>query len=147
MSGFLGLLGGLGSLLGNNEQTGAAGNLLSNVLTSSGGVPGIVEKFQQAGLGETVSSWVGNGTNLSITAEQVLKIFPPAQIEALAEQHGLPAGTVTTLLAQLLPHTVDAATPGGEVPPAGSTPSIDFAGLIGRVLGGQSGHPEAPTQA
>jgi uncharacterized protein YidB (DUF937 family) len=148
MSGFIGLLGGLTSLLENNpQQTGAAANLLSGLLASSGGVSGIVQKFQQAGLGGTVSSWVGNGENLSVTAEEVLKVFPPAQIEALAAQHGLPAGTVTTLLTHLLPHAVDAATPGGEVPPAGSTPNIDFAGLIGRVLGGQAGQRQAPPQA
>ena len=143
MSGLLGLLGGL---LGNSAQTGAAGNLLTTVLADSGGVSGLVGKFQQAGLGGAVSSWIGNGQNLSMTVQEVTKVFPPAQIEALAEQHGIPAGTVTTLLAQLLPHTVDAATPDGTVPPAGATPNIDFAGLIGRVLGGQSGQAQPTTQ-
>ncbi len=143
MSGLLGLLGGL---LGNGAQTGAAGNLLSTVLADSGGVSGLVGKFQQAGLGGAVSSWIGNGQNLSMTVQEVTKVFPPAQIEALAEQHGIPAGTVTTLLAQLLPHTVDAATPDGTVPPPGATPNIDFAGLIGRVLGGQSGQAQPTMQ-
>jgi uncharacterized protein YidB (DUF937 family) len=143
MSGLLGLLGGLLGGSSQKETTGAAGNLLSSVLASSGGVSGLVQKFQQAGLGETVSSWIGTGGNLSVTVEQVLKVIPQDQIEALAEQHGLPAGVATQLLAQLLPHAVDAATPGGAVPAAGTTPNVDFASLAGRVLGGQADQAQA----
>jgi uncharacterized protein YidB (DUF937 family) len=146
MSGLLGILGGL---LSSNSQEGAAGaagsagNLLSSVLASSGGVSGLVQKFEQAGLGETVSSWVGSGGNLPVSVQQVLQVIPQDKIEALAEQHGIPAGVATQLLAQLLPHAVDAATPAGQVPPAGTTPPVDFASLVGRVLGGQASRAQA----
>ncbi len=141
MSGLLGLLGGLlggGSQPAAADTAGAAGNLLSSVLANNGGVAGLLQKAQQAGLGDAVSSWVGNGANVPVSVESVLKIIPQDQIEALAEQHGVPAGMATQLLAQLLPHAVDAATPGGEVPAAGAAPSVDFASLVGRVLGGQA---------
>src|SRR5687767_8700983 len=36
-----------------------------------GGLSGLVQSFQQKGLGEAVSSWVGRGPNKPISAQQV----------------------------------------------------------------------------
>lgn len=139
MSGFFGrALAQFGGLLDSSQQ-GAAGNLLSEAMSSAGGVSGLVEKFEQAGLGEHIRSWVGSGDNLPISAEDITRVFPPEQIAAWAEQHGLPAEAAPQLLAHLLPHAVDSATPQGEVPPddGGGTPSgLDLQGLVGRLFGG-----------
>ena len=119
MSGFLGtVLGQVGTLF-NGVQASSAGSLIDSVLQSSGGVQGLVAKFQAAGLGEHAASWVGTGSNIEVTAAEITKVFPPAQIEAFAEQHGVPAGVAAQLLAHLLPQAVDAATPAGTV--AGAT--------------------------
>lgn len=134
-----GILGQLGSLFGGNAQA-SAGGLLSQVINAAGGPAGIMQKFQQAGLGDKVQSWVGTGHNLPVSAQQIAQVFPPAQLDAWAQQHGLPAGVASGILAQFLPHAVDASTPDGTVPPAGSTrtgPNIDFASLIGRLTGGK----------
>ncbi len=47
--------------------------VLSEVLGngSQGGLNAIVAKLQQAGFGDQVKSWIGNGQNLPITAEQL----------------------------------------------------------------------------
>jgi uncharacterized protein YidB (DUF937 family) len=138
MSGFLGrIFGQLGGLLGGDQQ-GAAGNLLSEAISSAGGLPGLLDKFDQAGLGDHIRSWIGNGSNLPISAEEITRVFPPEQIDAWAQQHGLPAGTASQILAHLLPHAVDSATPEGEVPPdagSGTPPGLDLQGLVGRILG------------
>src|ERR1700755_1555045 len=38
---------------------------------SQGGLSAIVAKLEQAGFGDQVKSWIGNGQNLPITAEQL----------------------------------------------------------------------------
>ena len=139
MSGILGMLGGLfggGSAQGQN----AAGGLLAQVINAAGGPAGIAQKFQQAGLGDKVQSWIGQGHNLPVSAEQISKVFPPEQLDAWAQQHGMPAGMASQVLAQFLPHAVDQTTPDGTAPPAGApqpdASKFDFAGLIGRLTGG-----------
>ena len=142
MSGLLGgIFGQLSSLLGGsgNAQAGAGG-LLSQAINAAGGPAGIAQKFQQAGLGEKVQSWIGTGHNLPISADEITRVFPPEQIDAWAQQHGLPAGAASQLLAQFLPHAVDQTTPDGNVPPQGSpqadTSGSDFTSMIGRLVGG-----------
>ena len=115
MSGLLGSVLGQVSTLFNGVQADSAGKLVDSVLQSSGGVQGLVAKFQAAGLGEHAASLIGTGSNLGITASQIASVFPPAQIEAFATQHGVPAGVATQLLAHLLPQAVDKATPGGTL--------------------------------
>lgn len=106
MSGFLS--GALGSLMqgggGNAANPGNTGNFLSEAFASAGGVPGIVSRFQQAGLGDKVQSWVGQGGNIPVMASQVEKVFPQQQIESWARAHEIPAGMASQVLAHLLPH-------------------------------------------
>ncbi len=149
MSGVFGsLLGQLGGMLGGNANAheaaqSGAGGLLSTVINEAGGPAGILAKFQQSGLGAQAESWVGSGHNLPISAEQISQVFPPQQLDAWAQQHGLPAGMASQVLAHFLPHAVDATTPQGTVPPQGApgsasgadAGSFDFGSLIGRLGG------------
>jgi uncharacterized protein YidB (DUF937 family) len=116
MSGFFGAALGQLSGMFASEHAAAGEGLVSTALASSGGMSGLFEKMQQAGLGDKLSSWVSGGPNASISADDITKIFPPEQIEAFAEQHGVPADVATGLLAHLLPHAVDNATPDGAAP-------------------------------
>ena len=138
-----GILGGLfGGGAGSGALTGA-GNLLAHVINAAGGPAGIAQKFEQAGLGDKVQSWIGSGHNLPISVDQVERVFPPAQIDAWAQQHGLPPGMGSQILAQFLPHAVDATTPAGSVAPqaatagtaSGAASGIDFGSMIGRLTG------------
>jgi uncharacterized protein YidB (DUF937 family) len=68
----------LGSVLSSMGQQGggmgalasAAGSLLAND-GEHGGLGGLIGKFQQAGLGDIVGSWVGSGQNMPISADQL----------------------------------------------------------------------------
>ncbi len=121
MSGFFGAALGEISSLVSSEHASAAEGLMSTVLANSGGMSGLIAKFQQAGLGAHVSSWIGSGTNLPISVADIEKVFPPDQIEAFAAQHGIPANVASQILASLVPHAVDAATPAGTPPAAASS--------------------------
>ena len=53
--------------------------LLGNQET--GGLAGLVRKFQEQGLGDQVNSWVGTGTNLPVTADQLRWAFGEEGLE------------------------------------------------------------------
>jgi len=109
------LKGALGQL-----EAGAIPAIISDALakTDLGGLNGIVAKLQQGGLNAQVSSWLGNGTNLPVTADQLRAALGNEQVRELATHFGLPVDGVLKLLAEHLPATVDQASPNGSLPAA-----------------------------
>jgi uncharacterized protein YidB (DUF937 family) len=106
----------VGQVLGSGE--GGAGNILAagqHLLEQNGGVQGLVQKFQQQGLGEVVASWVGNGQNLPISAEQIESVLGQPQIAELAGKFGFDTKTVSGTIAQHLPMLINQLTPNGSV--------------------------------
>lgn len=96
--------------------------------SQTGGLPGLMEKFQQAGLGNLIGSWVGGGQNLPISGEQVQQALGDEHLQQLSAASGLPAGEAAQHLSDLLPGLIDQLTPNGEVPPGGL-------GQVGALLG------------
>jgi uncharacterized protein YidB (DUF937 family) len=108
----------LGSMLGSVSQ------LLGLAQGSAGGsLTALVAQLENAGLGDKVRSWVGQGENQPVTAEELAGAFKPDQIEAWAQQHGTSTSELLQVMAQALPHLVDRATPGGKVPPHEGPPA------------------------
>ena len=87
-----------------------AGNLLNDVISSAGGVQNLLARFDRAGLGSPMRSWIGDGENQPVTAADIERVIPPPELDALGGRHGFPPGTVSSILAHLLPHAVDAAS-------------------------------------
>lgn len=98
------------------EQVGAT--LLSNS-AANGGLAGLVQQFQNGGLGHIINSWVGTGQNLPISTAQLQQVLGNEKLAALAKSVGLQPADVATHLTQLLPHLVDHLTPQGQVPTTG----------------------------
>jgi len=94
--------------------------ILSEVLGngSQGGLSAIVAKLQQAGLGDQVKSWIGTGSNMPISAQQLQEVLGSDVVKQLATRFGIPVDQLSTVLAQVLPTTVDQASPKGTLPPA-----------------------------
>ena len=92
--------------------------VLSEVLGngSQGGLNAIVAKLQQAGLGDQVKSWIGNGQNLPITAEQLQQVLGSDTAKQLAARFNIPVDQLAKILAQQLPAAVDHASPDGKLP-------------------------------
>ena len=105
----------LGGLLGG-EGNGSLLQSAQTLLNDNGGVAGLVEKFQQGGLGEIVSSWVGTGDNLAISAEQIQSVLGNEQLAGLAAKLGLDSNQVAQQVAEHLPTLIDRLTPNGELP-------------------------------
>ena len=107
-------LGGDTATAQSKTQTLLEGAL--DLLDKAGGVQGIAEKFQQSGLGDTVSSWIGTGRNKPISADQLASVLGTEKVEALSQQAGIPAEKGANVLAELLPTLVDKLSPDGRAP-------------------------------
>jgi uncharacterized protein YidB (DUF937 family) len=97
---------GLGGLLG----AGTAGTVLSS------GLNDLLKQFQQAGQGNAANSWVGNGPNKSISADDLAKVLDSDQIKTLMAHAGLSRDEVLNALSQHLPGLVNEMTPNGQLP-------------------------------
>jgi uncharacterized protein YidB (DUF937 family) len=118
--GFLDLLENSPALKSAFSQLGAAvlPVVMSEVMGtgSQGGLNAIVAKLQQAGFGDQVKSWIGNGQNLPITAEQLQQALGSDTAKQLAARFNIPLDQLGPVLAQLLPKAVDNASPNGHLP-------------------------------
>ena len=90
----------------------------------SKGLGGLVDMFNQKGLGNIVSSWVSTGQNLPISADQIQSVLGSAQLQALAAKAGIDASRASQLIAEILPQLVDKATPNGQLPAGGILDAI-----------------------
>lgn len=113
----MGLLDSLrGGVLGEIE-TAALPALISAALakTNLGNLQGLVTQLQQAGLDKQVQSWLGNGPNMGITADQVRAALGNEQVRQLAQHFGVDPDAVLKLLSEHLPNVVDQASPNGTL--------------------------------
>jgi uncharacterized protein YidB (DUF937 family) len=133
------LLDTLGSLLGSSSQQQGGGQAqlvaaaMEFVNNQPGGLNGLVQKFQQGGLGDVVQSWVGNGDNQAISPDQLHNVLGSDVVSGLAQKVGMQPDQVSGLLSQVLPHVVNAATPNGEVPADGQIDSNNVLGTLGNL--------------
>ncbi|RQO72790.1 hypothetical protein DBR44_10695 [Aquitalea sp. FJL05] len=107
----------LGGLLGG-EGGGVAG-AVTELMQQQGGLSGLVEKFNSGGMSELVSSWVGTGGNLPVSAEQIQQVLGNEQVTVLAGKFGLDPQQLSQGLADYLPQAVDKLTPDGQLPQGG----------------------------
>lgn len=80
-----------------------------------GGIDGLLKRFQQAGLGDLMDSWIGTGQNRPIDPGRLEQVFPD-EVTQMSRQAGLPPQQGGSILAQILPQLIDQLTPSGRVP-------------------------------
>lgn len=119
----MGLLDSLGGMLKGamgEAEAAALPALLNAVLakTQYRDLNGLVAALQQGGLDAQVKSWLGNGTNLPVSAEQLKAVLGNAQVQEFARHLGLPVDQMLELLAKYLPEVVDKASPNGTLQPS-----------------------------
>lgn len=117
--------GGLGNLL-NSALSGPMVQALPGMLngalakTPYGSIEGLLAHLQETGLGEQVASWLSNGPNAPVSAEQIVAALGETQVGQMAAGIGLPPERLTELFSQYLPTLVDKLSPNGvlELPKA-----------------------------
>jgi uncharacterized protein YidB (DUF937 family) len=112
------LIGGV--LKGMTGQQGGASGLpaiLAQILgnTNLGSIGGLLEQLQKSGLGPQVSSWLGNGANLPISADQLRAALGDENVRQIAASLGIPVDQILAQLSQHLPATIDKMSPSGTL--------------------------------
>jgi uncharacterized protein YidB (DUF937 family) len=112
---------GIGGSSQTPQHASALGAIMEYINSPQvGGVSGLQKMFQEKGLGEVVASWVGNGQNLPISAEQLQGALHSDALQQVAQKAGLDPSQLTSMMSQLLPHVVDKLTPNGQAPDTGA---------------------------
>ena len=117
----------IGSVLGGGNKQDALAKLVGDLITnnpSGQGLAGLVQQFQQKGMGDLINSWVSTGQNQQLSAEQVEQAIGSEQVQQFARQTGMEGSQAAGSLAQLLPQIIDKLTPNGQVPAQGDVQSM-----------------------
>ncbi len=129
--------GGLGSIIGmvanNPQMMSAITGMLGND-GAQGGLGGLVAKFQQAGLGDAVGSWIGTGENQAINGDQLSNALGSGTISDIASKLGMSQGDAAGQLANILPGLINHLTPNGQAPEGGLGNAGDLMGMLGDLL-------------
>jgi uncharacterized protein YidB (DUF937 family) len=108
--------------------------IISMIQSRPGGLGGLLQSFQQGGLGHVFESWIGTGQNLPVTPEQLHGTLGSDVISRITQATGLSQAQVEQHLATLLPQVVDHLTPGGQLPQGDISSAL--AGIAQRFLRG-----------
>jgi uncharacterized protein YidB (DUF937 family) len=81
-----------------------------------GGLGGLLDRFQQNGLGDVINSWIGPGANKAVTPGQLSSALGPDVIKSLTQKSGMSQQDLMAQLSQILPGVVDKLTPNGRLP-------------------------------
>lgn len=107
--------GDAGSSLDISELTSA----LSGLTGGSGGggfdIGSLVSKMDSGGIGAIAKSWLGDGSNDSISPSQVTDMFGADKISEFASKLGLSKKDAAGGLSKALPQMVDKASNGGSL--------------------------------
>src|SRR5438045_9800540 len=104
----MGLLDGvLGGLIG-------AG--IDQMIQRHGGVQGLVNQFEQKGLGGIAQSWVGTGPNQPVSIDQLRHVLGQDNVAQFAAKLNVSPEELLNKLSELLPEHVDTMPPGGALP-------------------------------
>jgi len=126
----------IGSLLGGGGDKPA--DLLSSLVSQAGGLPGLMEKFNQAGLRDVFASWVSTGENKPVQPADLEKALGADAVAGVASKLGLDSSTIMPLISQFLPQVIDKLTPNGTVDNANPSAS-QLQDVLGSVMKGGLG--------
>ncbi|ACA91031.1 MULTISPECIES: YidB family protein [Burkholderia cepacia complex] len=134
--GLLDIVGGLiGGQAGGNSQSALITTALEFINNQPGGLNGLIEKFKAGGAGEIIGSWVGTGENQPISPDTLQNVLGSDVVGSLASKVGIDPSQASSILAQVLPHVVNGATPNGEVPASGQVDTSNVLGTLTQLTG------------
>jgi uncharacterized protein YidB (DUF937 family) len=116
----MGLLDGMmNALTGTTDQSAspALPGVLSQILggTKLGNIGGLLAQLQQSGLDRQVASWLGSGSNMPVSPDQLQSALGDNHVQQMSSSTGLPIDQLMKVLAQMLPGAVDHMSPHGAL--------------------------------
>ena len=79
-----------------------------------GGLQGLVTSFENAGLGDTIASWLGSGTNKPVSGTEIEKVLGGGVLDGIAAQARMTPSEASDMLSRVLPGMIDKLSPTGE---------------------------------
>ncbi len=99
------------------DKLGDMGGIMEALGGLTGGegmdLAGIADKLKQGGLGDQVDSWMGDGENQAVSADQIKDAVGADKISEMAGKMGCDADSAAEQLSQALPSVMDKASSGG----------------------------------
>lgn len=126
----------IGSVMSEVQKTGGLASALGPLLANDGthgGIDGLIAKFNQAGMGELIASWIGKGQNLPVSADQLKQVLGEGTIADIASKFGMTPAQAGGHMADMLPNIIDQLTPQGAKPEGGLGDAGDLLGKLGSL--------------
>lgn len=106
-----------------SEKVPAASSLTKQLIdylqrADTGGLPGLVAKFEKTGIGPQIQSWIGTDKKLPVTADEVTRALGSAEVAQMATKAGISPQQASQQLSELLPEMVRHFSPSGKLPQA-----------------------------
>lgn len=120
----------LGSFAQSNPQIVT---VATELLAKNGGIEGLIGKFNQGGLKDIFMSWVGTGSNLPISADQISQVLGSDTVKNLAQTAGIDSQVISQQIADHLPGIIDMMTPNGQIPTGAATGQSDLGATLGNI--------------
>lgn len=119
--------------IGGSVDTGTASKALSQLIGSGDSldIAGLVTQFTGSGLAGAAKSWLGDGPNEAVSADQITEGFGASAVSSFASQLGVSPEDAASGLAAAIPNLVDQSSKGGSL--LGSLGGLG--GIASKLLG------------
>jgi uncharacterized protein YidB (DUF937 family) len=84
----------------------------------TGGLQGLIVRFEKAGLGPQIQSWIGTAKPLPITPDEVTRALGSKDIAELATKAGVSTEQASLQISELLPQAIKQLSPEVKIPGA-----------------------------
>ena len=135
-----GILGAVGAMSSGQQQQAAPNPMINAVLgmltnnSSVGGLGGLLQQFQGAGMGNLIQSWISTGQNLPINSGQLEQVLGSDTLAQIAQQLGMSSADTAGHLSQALPQIIDMLTPHGQAPAGGLGDMSSILGMLQKAV-------------
>ncbi len=125
---------------GNADHARVAGGLLQEMQERPGGLGGLLQSFQQNGLGGVVQQWSNGQTQPANPGDMETGLGGTGIIDSIAQRTGLSPTVVTTGLAVAVPILIHHMVSNNHVTPSGDPtgpppqPGSLLQSVLGRIL-------------
>ncbi len=109
---------------------GPLAKLAMELFQQYGGLPGILQTLKAGGLETQVDSWIGQGANLQVSAQQVGAALGSAVLAGMAGKLNMTTDELSGKIAEYLPDVINQLTPNGVVE---NNPALIMSRLMGML--------------
>ncbi len=109
---------------------GPLAKLAMELFQQYGGLPGILQTLKAGGLEAQVDSWIGQGTNLQVSAQQVGAALGSSVLAGMAGKLNMTTDELSGKIAEYLPDVINQLTPNGVVE---NNPALIMSRLMGML--------------